>query len=342
MLSRPWTRWVFRLVVALLAAEGTVRFLDPRPFAFVHQARQVHRYSRSWVVDLVPSSSAHLRLPDRPGDDLFNFIISVNAFGFRSFDRPRDHGIQAVSPTTTRYVHAIGDSYTMGWGVDYSSSYPAVLEWLLPQGFRVLNLGVDGYGTIAATEKSMALAPGFPIWHAVYLFSPNDFSDDHRALEVRKRSAPVHWAFEALDAVRRRSYLGNIPFAVKWGLFFRNAFGASALPPEAAHQGQVLSGALRADAPPHPAQASHPSLDQLDAYDRYVRDHGGQLSVLVLSRQPPSASVYWHCIARGIAVRVIEPPPAMQLRQDGHLNQVGNQSLAKMVREEIIGPRLAE
>jgi len=107
-------------------------------------------------------------------------------------------------------------------------------------------------------------------------------------------------------------------------------------------QEQVQSGALRAEAPPQPAQVPHPSLDQLDAYARYVRDHGGQLSVLVLSRQPPSASVYWHCIDRGISVRVIEPPPAMQLRQDGHLNQVGNQSLAKMVREEVLSPRLAE
>ena len=118
----------------------------------------------------------------------------------------------------------------MGWGVDDAQAYPAVLDSLLPQGPRVLNLGVDGFGAVAATERSRELADRFPPVQAIYLFVPNDFEDDERAARVAGRPGLLHAGFEALDALRRVTYLANVPFALKWHLLSARAADETGAP----------------------------------------------------------------------------------------------------------------
>ena len=135
--------------------------------------RRVHGYSRVARVDLRPSQSARLRLERSDGQPLFDFRLSTGPEGFR-VEEPAG----PAPPPGVRFLHAIGDSYTMGWGVDADASYPARLARRLGPELPVLNLGVDGFGAIGATAKSRALAERFPPAAAVYLFSPNDLDDD--------------------------------------------------------------------------------------------------------------------------------------------------------------------
>ncbi|MFQ5445595.1 MAG: SGNH/GDSL hydrolase family protein [Saprospiraceae bacterium] len=76
----------------------------------------------------------------RPGTFQFsNFEFStsyyVNSAGFRD-DEASLHAPEVI---------CLGDSYTMGWGVEQQEDFPSLLEKNL--GRRVLNLGVASYGT---------------------------------------------------------------------------------------------------------------------------------------------------------------------------------------------------
>jgi len=339
---RPVVTLVALVAAVLLVSEASLRLLNPSELYFVHQARQVHRYSRLWGIDLAPSKSAHLRIVDRKrGGDLLNFILSTGDDGFRTPDGDRED--RRPEKPSARFVHAVGDSYTMGWGVGYESSYPAILDKLLEGEYRVLNLGVDGYGALGATGKSMALSDRFPPAHAIYLFSPNDFEDDERALAVARRSSATHFAVESLDRLRRHSYLANVPFALKWRLFFEKAAAgqASALGEEPASL--VGPRDLLIDPPLETLPAldpSHPTLARIAAYRSFLESRGARLLVLALSNQPPSLACYRFCLGQGIPSHLIELPWSLRLPGDGHFNPRGNDVLARLVRERIGAPEL--
>ncbi len=315
----------------LLGAEGLLRVFAPSAIAFVHAARQVHRYSPRWAVDLIPDSRARLRLEGTGGRTLLDFVMTVGPDGFRSIAGPRPGA-------AGRFIHAIGDSYTMGWGVDDAQAYPAVLDSLLPRGPRVLNLGVDGFGAVAATERSRELADRFPPVQVIYLFVPNDFEDDERAARVARRPGLLHAGLEALDVLRRVTYLANVPFAVKWHLLSarsaeRPGTRADTADGEAPSSGVVLD--------PEPASLpavnhENPSLAQIAAFSRFLGERGARFTVLALSTQPPSVACYRFCRDTGIETHLIEMPEALRIPGDGHFTVAGNAWLAAWVRDHVL------
>ena len=312
------------LAAALVVLEWALRLADPVPLRFAHEMRRVHRYSRAWRVDLVPSSSARLRLDRSDGSPLLDFGLAAGEEAFRLGGGPA--GLRAAPPGT-RYVHAIGDSYTMGWGVEARDAWPAVLDGRLPPGLRALNLGVDGFGAIGATEKSVALAERYPPALAVYLFSPNDPADDERAAAAAARPAAVHAANEALDALRRASWLANVPFALRYRLQFR------AGPARTGHAADGSEGLVRPvlDLSRIPApDPRHPTLAALRRYRDFLAGRGARLTVLVLSTQPESLRAYRFCREQGIETVLFDTPPAMRIPDEGHFNAAGNRAVAAL------------
>ena len=92
--------------------------LAPAPLVFAHAMRRVHRYSRVARVDLRPSQSVRLRIDRSDGQPLFDFRLTHRARGV-----PHRRGARGRRRSRARgYLHAIGDSYTMGWGVDAAAS----------------------------------------------------------------------------------------------------------------------------------------------------------------------------------------------------------------------------
>ncbi len=341
----PWRAGIALLVVGVLSLEGLLRVAEPSALRFAREMRRLHRYSRVSRVDLVPSRSVHLRLDRSDGRPLLNFVVTTGPEAFRIADRSGDDDLGSPAAGRVRYLHAIGDSYTMGWGVDESSCYPRVLDWLLPADLRVLNLGVDGFGTIGATAKSMGLADRYPPVEAVYLFVPNDFSDDERASAVAARPALLHRANEALDALRRRSALASVPFALRYHLQFRS--GPAKEPKdllkryaEAAVAPERLLVTPPPDASLPRANPSRRSLARLREYRDFLAVRGGRLTVLALSSRPESLETYRFCREQGIRAVLVEAPSEMRLADEGHLNALGNRSLARLVAKLIGVPEL--
>jgi hypothetical protein len=333
----PWfTLAVLGILVVMLIEIG-LHVAGPDICHFVRQARHVHRYSPHWKVDLVPNTVAHLLLRDAQSTPYLNFVITTDADGLRTYDRPRDHG-WPPGMAGTKYIHAIGDSFTMGWGVDFTSSYPALLDALLPPEYRVLNEGVDGFGTLAATEKAMHLWARYPAAHVVYLFSPNDFDDDETALAVRRRWGITHAAFRMLDGARRHLDVANIPFALKWYRFFHGHAGPQALPDKRLVLQEQAPSVLTVRTPASlpPALPPNATTRQIERFQQFVMDKQARLTVLVLGDGADSRRFYHFCHALGIDTVQIEMQPEGVLAGEGHFNVAGNLALAHLVRSHIL------
>jgi hypothetical protein len=298
--------------------------------------RRVHGYSRVARVDLRPSQSARLRIDRSDGRPLFDFRLTTGKDGFRIVENePED------VPRAPRYVHLIGDSYTMGWGTAAALSYPALLQHRLGPDLAALNLGVDGFGAIGATAKSRALAERYPPAAAVYLFSPNDPDDDARAAAVARRSTLSHVIHEAWDALRRSSYLAAIPFAVRYRLQF--GAGATGATTNGPGEGILGTGAGQVEweepsklllpepeTLPEP-EAGSPTFAALREYRDFLKARQARLIVLVLSTQPESLTAYRFCKEQGIEAHLFDVPPAMRIPDEGHFNASGNGAVAALV-----------
>jgi lysophospholipase L1-like esterase len=313
------------LAGALLLAELGLRVASPVPLVFAQAMRRAHGYSRVARVDLRPSQSVRLRIDRSDGQALFDFQLTTGPEGFRVGE---ERG--GAPPAGVRFLHAIGDSYTMGWGVDAAASYPARLARRLAPELRVLNLGVDGFGAIGATAKSRALAERYPPAQAVYLFCPNDLDDDLRAAAVARRGWLAHGAHQALDAFRRASYLAGIPFALRYRLQFQAGPAPPAVETAAVDPLSLLLPEPAAlSAPP----GDHPTFTALLAYRDFLAARGARLTVLVLSHQPESLTAYRFCREQGIEAHLFDVPPALRLPDEGHFNAAGNEAVAGLVAQ---------
>jgi hypothetical protein len=66
----------------------------------------------------------------------FNTPVSINKYGFW------DDDVSATAPE----IICLGDSFTMGWGLNESESFPAIIE--RTTGKKLLNTGTPSYGTV--------------------------------------------------------------------------------------------------------------------------------------------------------------------------------------------------
>ncbi len=301
----------------LLLAEAGLRLASPEIWRFVAEARKLHRYDAAWVVRLVPDARARFVLHRPDGSTLYDFEVATDELACRvSGARP--------AGTPVAYVHALGDSFTMGWGVAAEAAWPARLDALLGGRGEVVNLGVDGFGALAATGRSREVWPRRPARAAVYLFSPNDFDDDARAAAEAARGPVIHALRRGLDALRRTTWLANAPFVAVWWRRFRPGLAAAPAPPgPGGVLREVAPGPLEAREPP-PATAG-----AVLAYRGFAASHGAQFVLLALDG-PEGRRMVAFARGRGIEAHLLDVPPSLFLAE-GHLDEEGNRQLAAFV-----------
>jgi len=95
----------------------------------------------------------------------FDNEYTVNSAGFR------DDEASLNCPK----IIALGDSYTMGWGVDQNESFPSLIEDKL--GIKVLNTGVSSYGT-AREVLSLKKVNLDCLQYLFIQYCPNDFNEN--------------------------------------------------------------------------------------------------------------------------------------------------------------------
>lgn len=322
---RPWLGWLTALGVILFLTESLLRITSPDTLRFAYEFRQVYRYHDRWYTDFDPSTSAHIQLAAKTGY-LLNFLVTINEYGFRFYDQSIDH--QGKLTTSTAFIHAIGDSFTMGWGVNFEASYPALLDTMLPPDTEVLNLGLNGFGAVGATEKSLQLMTRFPPSYVVYLATANDYDDDAKVLRYARYPWLLHRGMGVVNWLRQHTYVASVPFAIRWWLYYRRV--------QIDRQHIERWGEMEAvtrrdvDGPSDPQQGRATKA----ALERYAH-------VLAVARVPFLVVAHGHantvkdiirfCQERQIDTLLLEMPASLTLVGDGHFNVDGNRQLAKLV-----------
>jgi len=328
--------WILCSVLALGVLEIVLRTINPTFVEFPYRLRQYISYHERWKADLIPNTRSWVRLRGNDNLELLNFLVSVNENGIRTWDRELDNNLVSMTKNT-RIVHAIGDSFTMGWGVNFESSYPAQLDFLLPQNMRVISVGLSSFGTIAATEKSMQLWSKYPGVLSIYLFFENDYTDDEIATRHSQRPAFVHSLLGIWDFLRRTSYFANLPYAVyEWGYWksLRKTGKADLID----HKNVYI------DNPEHirfsknglyPSDESKGVLSKkaLLTYKNFLDSHSVPLWVLCFGDNEYSRDFYSFCSENGIETYLMTVPETVTLFRDGHMNQLGNFQLARFLLE---------
>lgn len=327
-LSHPKTTGLALAGALLLLAEGGLRLASPEIWRFVAEARRLHRYDPAWVVRLEPDAHVRFVLHRRDGSLLYDFAVDTDALGCRV---AAASGPAPASAPGARDVHALGDSFTMGWGVDGDASWPARLDALQGGRGNVVNLGVDGFGALAATGRSLEVWPARPARAAVYLFSPNDFDDDARATASVAEGALVHAGRRGLDALRRATWLANAPFVAAWWVRFRPS---RAMTPA----GPARPGLLREAAPSGAGEPAPPdaTADAVLAFGGFAETHGARFVVLAFD-EPEGRRMGAFCRAHGIETHLLAVPEELRIPGEGHLSAEGNRQVADFVSGLLAG-----
>lgn len=106
----------------------------------------------------------------------FSNIFNTNSSGFRDVE----------SALAAPSVICLGDSYTLGWGVEQTDTYPAVIESLT--GLNTLNAGMSSYGTARESAVLSSLDTSnvtFIIWQ----YCSNDDEENVSFIDNKYRSS---------------------------------------------------------------------------------------------------------------------------------------------------------
>lgn len=326
----PLLTWLLILTLLTVAGEILLRLIPTEPLQFAKDFREIYRYHDRWFSDFEPETTTTIRLTDGNTGYFLNFLVSINEHGFRWHDRLLDAPLP--DPAERKVIHAIGDSFTMGWGVNYESSFPALMEESLGDQYAVLNLGLNGFGTIGATEKSLILAEQFPPAAVIYLVTENDYEDDDAASRYAARPALLHRAYDLLNVLRRNTYLANVPFALRWWLYYRQQRVADGQALGIRPQGSLtlLEPPGRSD--PEIGQASKQSFKH---YLATLRDRDVPLLVIAHGKGPVAADFARFSAEQGVPTHLLTFHPGLLLQREGHLNRAGNRLLAQYAEKQI-------
>jgi hypothetical protein len=121
--------------------------------------REFSRWDKELSYTLQPDISA------RHQNHEFDTLIKTNKLGLR------DDNASLISPD----IIALGDSFTMGFGVNQDNTYPQVIEH--KTNFKVLNTGIESYGT-AREVLSLKRLDTTQLKFLIVQYCPNDIIEN--------------------------------------------------------------------------------------------------------------------------------------------------------------------
>ena len=340
------TLWWFKKVVfsvAVLfflsvACEIALRLLTPESIQFAVSYNRIHSNSGKRR-GLEPNATETLKVTHYDGAEFVHFTLSTDALGIR-----RPVAISQHPPSISQgqtVVHCIGDSFTMGWGVAAEFAYPARLGEILGPNYNVLNLGVDGFGLIDSIDQSRRIAEVYPPDIILYLFCVNDVDDDIKAERDRRDHSndllAGLWRFAS-----RNSYLINMPYAIAFHtLLFSHESQSSSV---TSTDNQFYSDANVDDIRKMARYAqplSPPTELALMDLVRWANQNEARLIVILGGLTNPYAPI---CMSMTRSCDELEvetmfffsEQEELRLPKDRHLNERGNELLAKLAAERLI------
>ena len=135
------------LIITILVAEFLLRISYP---LYANYNTEMARYAKEIKVI---RNEQYFEHPSNKTGRYYGVKIRTNSMGWRE---DRDYSL--VKPHGVKRIIVLGDSITLGWGVELNQTYPKVLEQLLNNDpslryrYEVINTGVGNYNTFLELE----------------------------------------------------------------------------------------------------------------------------------------------------------------------------------------------
>jgi hypothetical protein len=323
------------LVILILgvAFELILRFGNFSIVEFAYNYGKAYRYHDDWRRDFEPNTQSWVHLSTPSHMPVYNFIITTNKDAIRVPDRPLDNNFDHIG-VGTKIVHCLGDSFVMGWGVSYAESYPANLDFILESGYRAVNMGLNAYGTIAETEKSIRLWNKYPANYSILFFYVNDYDDDVRAHRHQQKSFAYHKLCDCWNWMRHHTYTANVPYALHYLRYWSGLLAS--LPKDVVQTKLSLSDAPEIEIVDVKAEKSKENWGDLSKsamlkYRDFLASKKVPFMVIALYDGEESKDMHLFCREHNIESYLIKIPEALRLKKEGHINQMGNYRLAQFI-----------
>ena len=136
------------LILILILMEVALRITYP---FYKNYNTEMWRYASELKMLSDNAEHGHEHVPNKRSA-FYGVNISTNSLGFRS-----DREYSQVKKENVTRILVVGDSITLGWGVNFSQTYPKLLENLLNKGskdkkYEVINTGVGNYNSVNELE----------------------------------------------------------------------------------------------------------------------------------------------------------------------------------------------
>jgi hypothetical protein len=207
-LTRALLRALVGVAITVFLVDSAIAVLlafPPRTGPLLSVARVFYANVDRDIIQLNPAAARwdpELFYTLRPGRFVFaqrefQHEYRVNRLGLR------DEEAALAGPA----VIAVGDSFTMGWGVAQKETYPTLVE--AATGMRTLNAGVASYGTV----REMLMLNRLDTSHLRYLivqYNADDFGENEAFRRQGNRHIPrdeARWRAAVRDLAAKRRYL---------------------------------------------------------------------------------------------------------------------------------------
>jgi hypothetical protein len=329
---------VYNIVAAILLFEMIIvallhspRLVGASPAPLRRSIQQVYRHFNRSLIQFDPQCArydAGLAYTLKPGSCTFENIEFRNAYRVNSAGL-RDDEASLDAPE----VIVIGDSHSMGWGVEQEEALPQVLERKL--GRKVLNAGVSSYGTVREALMLNRLNTS-NLRMLVVQYSDNDLPEN-RTFRLGANQLPIMSEEQYQTIVRhyasqRRYYPGKYVYRLLMkvlGLEEPEPDQVRMEPATPAAEAQLFVNALR--------YGSRAALDNVQVVvveiNEQIRPARPFIAALDEARKRPGLPPF---IRRLIALDVAPKLTADDFyRLDDHMNARGHEKVASAVADAI-------
>lgn len=179
--SKKWIKIIaYNIVVVLLIFTGFEWYLniklnnpaDSPEWLFPALRKYYHEHDRK-ILQMYPEFAHY--------DSTLFYALNTGTWTFSNREFSNEYHINSAcvrddeASLNAPEIIVLGDSYTLGWGVDQNENYPALLEEML--GAKVLNTGVSSYGT-AREVKSLERFNTDSLKILIIQYCPNDLREN--------------------------------------------------------------------------------------------------------------------------------------------------------------------
>lgn len=194
--------------VVLLLIEFSLKILTPFPSAFLY-TQQIFQPDPELGYAQVPHVDIAMKQPE------FTIQFTTNAYGFRD----KEYSPDEIAKKNF-VILGVGDSFSLGFGVEEKDSYLTLVEQELQKrgkDLEVINASVGGYGTIQEAKTVEKFAPLFnPDIVLLSYHSANDMSDDYEFVNNNKWFFTASADSKSFYDTARKYYLKIFPFTYQY------------------------------------------------------------------------------------------------------------------------------